>query len=859
MNSTSRIILIVFSLFLMQGDGSAAELSGDSSSDQYLSVEMAEQRLTEAAELIKKRSLTGVVELLTPLTFNTKTLNSAAKLISEALYAQGKKEEVFDRLTGWIEENPDNYQLVALRGHYLFLSYYLISAREDLEKAYQHGVRSAQMVHHLGQFAWNDQNFSEANRLFREGTKLDPDDDQIWFRSSLAEFRTRHFEKALSAIQQALRLSPSDARYQKQHLGVLKTMKNWKGFSEAAATYIEKTDDPVGISSIYADVMQNLNQQEEALGFLDGAIDNYPDAAPLYLLKARLFIRMNRLDDAAEFYREGLKKNPENEFARAQRANLLWYLKRFEESVSELNKLQDNGFREVFIYHQLASWYLQKDQTWQAEKAIINGLQIKPDDIKLLSMYAQILEKRANLEDAVLGYQAILQINPEDALAQAKIGNLYRLQGQLKKAEYHLNKSIKIDRNQLWVRVYYIELLTQQGEWKKALEQLNFLLSSGGESEWALSQKALIETRLERYRSALGAINKAIVLNPRSSVLKEIEGDILVNLDQYQLAEASYKEAIQASEGNSDLKIKLAYVKFYQKDPAADEVLFEALKNDEPDLKTDALWLDFQKLTTNVWGWKKGSCLEKSYEWLLRNKTGKFEAELKKCKTGKEESLKPFLKYLSAAFQSEAQSSGLPEPLSWSPWSYYLKGYQSFNQKLFKQSVHYFKQAYRLMPDNQWVGVRLGQAYEENGNPEAAAIEYERFLKKMPGNLWAQLRLALVYDLSNQPFKSESLYKKILQRFPEEQVALNNLAWLYLTAKNPDIRSIDKAIELSQQAVRLRANAANLDTLAEAYFQKGNYKQALILIEKALDRDRKNLDYFKKQRKKIQKALRQKQ
>ena len=48
----------------------------------------------------------------------------------------------------------------------------------------------------------------------------------------------------------------------------------------------------------------------------------------------------------------------------------------------------------------------------------------------------------------------------------------------------------------------------------------------------------------------------------------------------------------------------------------------------------------------------------------------------------------------------------------------------------------------------------------------------------------------------------------------------------------------------------------NLDTLAEAYYQNTEYAKALSIIEKALDRDTKNLDYFKKQKKKFEKALR---
>jgi len=81
---------------------------------------------------------------------------------------------------------------------------------------------------------------------------------------------------------------------------------------------------------------------------------------------------------------------------------------------------------------------------------------------------------------------------------------------------------------------------------------------------------------------------------------------------------------------------------------------------------------------------------------------------------------------------------------------------------------------------------------------------------------------------------------------------------MYLTTDKPEMKKIDDALRLSLKAVKRSPSSANLDTLAEAYYQKGIFNKALKAIERALDQDRGNSDYFKKQKKKILKALQEK-
>ncbi len=103
--------------------------------------------------------------------------------------------------------------------------------------------------------------------------------------------------------------------------------------------------------------------------------------------------------------------------------------------------------------------------------------------------------------------------------------------------------------------------------------------------------------------------------------------------------------------------------------------------------------------------------------------------------------------------------------------------------------------------------------------------------------------------------ESERIFQKALTIDPEHAVNLNNLAWLYATAPEPYFNP-EKALRLAQQAVQLEREPYIIDTLAEAYYAKGEYDAALKTIQKAIDQEPANLEYYIDQKRKFEEALR---
>jgi hypothetical protein len=128
-------------------------------------------------------------------------------------------------------------------------------------------------------------------------------------------------------------------------------------------------------------------------------------------------------------------------------------------------------------------------------------------------------------------------------------------------------------------------------------------------------------------------------------------------------------------------------------------------------------------------------------------------------------------------------------------------------------------------------------------SPEQAAREKPRVVESQPPKE-ALLRNWAVSEARLQNDQKASLaYELLLAYQPEDALTLNNLAWLYLTTKDPAVHNPQRGLELATHAITLRRSAEFLDTAAEAHFQTGNPQEAVTLEKEALEQTQENAPF----------------
>lgn len=121
------------------------------------------------------------------------------------------------------------------------------------------------------------------------------------------------------------------------------------------------------------------------------------------------------------------------------------------------------------------------------------------------------------------------------------------------------------------------------------------------------------------------------------------------------------------------------------------------------------------------------------------------------------------------------------------------------------------------------------------------------------GRSW--FSLALVYQEAGDEAKAESTYQEVIRLSPRNAEALNNLAWIYVTAKERTLYRPERALALAEMAVKISPDAHILDTLAEARFRTRDFQGAVQAIQAALAQNPSNRGYYLSQRAKFMRAF----
>jgi len=151
-----------------------------------------------------------------------------------------------------------------------------------------------------------------------------------------------------------------------------------------------------------------------------------------------------------------------------------------------------------------------------------------------------------------------------------------------------------------------------------------------------------------------------------------------------------------------------------------------------------------------------------------------------------------------------------------------------------------------------WLG-RRSKAGAPTESVRLVAVREQVSARPQDLGLWWRLA-NLASDLKAYR-EAINAFHRILAREPENAEALNNLAWLHLTAEDPLIRDPVLALPLAEKAFERLPEPFIEDTLAEALYQNDYNDQAVALAEDALARTRLHREYYQAQLAKFREAV----
>jgi tetratricopeptide (TPR) repeat protein len=160
-------------------------------------------------------------------------------------------------------------------------------------------------------------------------------------------------------------------------------------------------------------------------------------------------------------------------------------------------------------------------------------------------------------------------------------------------------------------------------------------------------------------------------------------------------------------------------------------------------------------------------------------------------------------------------------------------------------------EAIRLDPMDAIAYYDRAVVYEQKADSKNAITDFSQAIRLDPQFMFAYVNRASIYQRAADYDKALADYRRALQIDPENWVPNYNLAWLLATCPKEGIRNGPQAVKLARKACELNGwkDPRRIDTLAAAYAEVGNFKEAMkwskAAVELAKDLPKEKVEEFR--------------
>ena len=139
-------------------------------------------------------------------------------------------------------------------------------------------------------------------------------------------------------------------------------------------------------------------------------------------------------------------------------------------------------------------------------------------------------------------------------------------------------------------------------------------------------------------------------------------------------------------------------------------------------------------------------------------------------------------------------------------------------------------------PTNADTHTVLGMALMTKGRLDEAIAQLSKAIELLPNHSRAHYHLAVALAEKGETVDAIAHYEKAIKAQPDLFEALTNLAWIFSSSSDANIRNGPKAVELAEEATRLTGDTSPvvLRTLAAAYATNKSFAKAVETSRRAL-------------------------
>lgn len=655
---------------------------------------------------------------------------------------------------------------------------------------------------------------------------------QIAQQGGLAQEQRRWIEEAYK-----LPSGKADPYVQEQYLQILESdPQQLRDVTQRRERVLKRDPDNLDNAFRLAVLYERSGQLNRAQDMIEYIYQRTSAKVNIAPMLADLYLRMNRPTKADEMFSDLLKSAKTNEEKVITRIAYADYLAKSDEASAwrmyEMAAAEegDNGtkalqamsnFRAAQAQYLASQGNTKESQArWNESidllKKVIDG---DPSNKQMQRALLQRYIDSGQFDNAVAGYQNMIQTDPNDTDARLGLGLTYLRNDQLDNAEEQLNEVIRINPDlpyayQLRSRIYQSRM-----ELSKAASDINTSASLTGNLRQKLD--------LARVYEAMGDVQQAAqtydaILAENPEEFDAYQG--LLNLFQQQkrwsALDALARKGMKVMPNRPEFALSLAAAAKEQGNTTGQLHWMQRASEAAPD-NPSVVWQYWMTLLKN----NDYAQLQRETQKYGNRPSQVFGARavLTAAQVKKDpNSAKPFQDLLSVLSSAK------------NPYEVYFVGQLLEESCGPKKIVAQSSAILQARPKDVSVYTFLGDMCLREKSYRQAEQYYQEALgltANASGKIPVYLRLAQMYSQESAYPKTEAQYLAILKDNPNNIIALNNLAYTYIEYMDRP----EDGLKLIQRAMKITPGDPNLvDTYAWSLARLGRFEESREMFEKVI-------------------------
>ncbi|MGA2788480.1 MAG: tetratricopeptide repeat protein [Verrucomicrobiota bacterium] len=245
-------------------------------------------------------------------------------------------------------------------------------------------------------------------------------------------------------------------------------------------------------------------------------------------------------------------------------------------------------------YYNLGLVYFQQGRLDEAIVQYQKVLQINPVETDALNNLGSVFLQQGRLDKAVAHYQKALAINPDSAETHYDLANALFQQGRTDDAMAHYQKALAINPDSAMAHYNLGNAFLQQGRLDEAMAQYQKALTINPDYAEAHNNLGNVLIHQEQVDEAVAHFQKALAIKPDYADAHNNLGSAFLQQGRLDEAVAHYQKALAIKPDDADIHDHLGNALIQQGRTAEALSHYQkalAIKPDDPDLQNKLAWL----------------------------------------------------------------------------------------------------------------------------------------------------------------------------------------------------------------------------------------------------------------------------